>query len=282
MRASLSQANETNDALTDALTDVLTSPIEYDPQQANISVWLSAAAFCSLNELTTKTFVGPLKGFIVNQTINDDFTDLNGFLGHLPSDKSIYVAFRGSTSFRDWVVNLDTFKTDYKLFPECECEVHKGFYEAIERVADKVVSNVKDLLNTFPEYSVKVTGHSLGAAMSQLFAMNLVKAGLDVSVYNFGQPRIGDEKYAEFVNKKLPNLIRVTHDRDTVPHIPFTFTMDFVHSCYEAFEDDQGNVRICDDSCEDSSCANQYKIYETRTSDHLVYLGLPLSCEAIS
>ena len=54
----------------------------------------------------------------------------------------------------------------------------------------------------------------LGAALAQLTSMDLLKAGYTNTVYNFGQPRVGDATYAKFAAAKVPT-IRVTHNKDT-------------------------------------------------------------------
>ena len=96
-----------------------------------------------------------------------------GFVGYLPSDKSIYVVFRGSSSIRNWITNLDAYKTSYTSYPACKCEVHKGFYGAEQIVIGGIISEVKRLksISSLSTYSVKTTGHSLGAALAQLTAM---------------------------------------------------------------------------------------------------------------
>ena len=44
----------------------------------------------------------------------------------------------------------------------------------------------------------------MGAAIAQLTSMDLIKAGIPItSLYNFGQPRLGDQKYAAFANSKV-------------------------------------------------------------------------------
>lgn len=102
--------------------------------QANISLYLSAAAYCDKSTYPTRTFIGPTTGFKYTMTIYDQMTDTQGFVRYLPSDKSIYVSYRGSSSIKNWISNLDAFKTAYTSFPECACEVHKGFYEAEQKV----------------------------------------------------------------------------------------------------------------------------------------------------
>lgn len=115
-----------------------------------------------------------------------------GYIGYLPSDESIYAVFRGTGSIRNWVTDINTFKTPYLSFPNCKCQVHKGFYEAEQKVIDRVIAAVHRLQIMLPQtYSLKVTGYSLGAALAQFVAMDLIKNGYQTTVYNFGMPRTG-------------------------------------------------------------------------------------------
>ena len=175
---------------------------------------------------------------------------------------------------------MNALKTMYTSFPECNCQVHKGFYTAEQKVISSVVSAVKSLLNAHAGYAVKVTGHSLGAALAQLTSMDLLKAGITNTVYDFGQPRTGDKTYAAFATSKITTW-RVTHNRDQVPHLPFTTTMEFYHVCREEFEDASGKMKTCDTSCEDSTCADQYAFADTNWDDHGVYLGMNVGCSSV-
>jgi hypothetical protein len=253
----------------------------FSKSQAATSLWLSAAAYCGKSAYQTHTFKGPTAGFVVTYVIYDASTDTEGYIGYLPSDNSIYVTFRGSSSILNWISDLDALKTSYTSFPDCNCQVHKGFYTAEQKVIGGVISEVKRLRGKYPSSALKVTGHSLGAALAQLTSMDLVKAGLPCSVYNFGQPRVGDANYAKFSTNKVDTW-RVTHNRDIVPHVPVTTGMEFVHMCREEFEDVNHSLKSCDTSCEDKTCADQYSLAQTNTDDHLVYLGMSVSCSAVS
>lgn len=255
----------------------------YNNDQAMIGVWLSAAAYCGKSDYETRTFKGPTTGFKVTYVMSDVGSDTQGYVGYLPSDKSIYVVYRGSSSIRNWITNLEVTKTAYTSFPECNCQVHKGFYNAEQKVFPGVLSAVKKLRSSYPNYAIKLTGHSLGAALAQLTAMDLVKNGFSVSMYNFGQPRVGDKAYASFVNSKVPTW-RVTHDKDIVPHIPPSTGMSFQHSCTEEFENASHQMKTCSSSnCEDSTCSGQYDVKNTNVDDHLLYLNFPISdCGAVS
>ncbi len=90
---------------------------------------------------------------------------IQGYIGYMPSQSSIYVVYRGSTSIEDWIGNIDVVLTGYS---KCdECEVHKGFYEAHQSAIAYVIESVKALRNEFPKYTVVVTGHSLGKTKSK-------------------------------------------------------------------------------------------------------------------
>jgi hypothetical protein len=252
----------------------------YDGAQAMRSLYLSSAAYCDPNTYLSRTFVGPTAGFVATNHIADVSTDTQGYVGYLPSDKSIYVVFRGSTDTRNWITNLNALKMGYTTYPECNCQVHKGFYQAEQKVITSVIAAVKALQIVYPSYSVKVAGHSLGAALAQLASMDLMKAGISNTVYDFGQPRTGDKAYAAFAASKVPTW-RVTHNRDQVPHLPFTVQMEFYHVCREEFEDANGKLRTCDTSCEDATCADQYDFAETNWDDHSIYLGMHVSCSSV-
>lgn len=126
-----------------------------------------------------------------------------------------------------------------------------------------------------------VTGHSLGAALAQLTGMDLIKANIPCRVIDFGQPRTGTQSYSSFSNKKM-STTRYTHNKDRVPHLPFEDKMSYYHVCVEKFESASGSVKTCNSSCEDPSCADQYAYNDTNWDDHGIYLGLALSCAAVS
>jgi hypothetical protein len=42
----------------------------------------------------------------------------------------------------------------------------------------------------------------------------------NVHLMTFGQPRVGNAAFASYFAKYVPNTIRMTHQRDIVPHLP--------------------------------------------------------------
>jgi predicted lipase len=69
-----------------------------------------------------------------------------------------------------------------------------------------------------------VTGHSLGGALAVFAAVDLQSnfaAAGKVTLYTYGQPRVGNEVFSDFLFSQLyGRYIRVTHYDDTVAHVP--------------------------------------------------------------
>lgn len=251
----------------------------FNLQTANSSVWLSGAAYCGVDKYDQMVLTGPCTGFIVKKKMSDTKTDLQGFIGVLPSDNTIYVVFRGSDSARNWIYDAEFIQVDY---PACrDCSVHDGFYKSMMSLRDETVNTVSWLRmqDSYKSFRIVVTGHSYGAAVCQLMALELEKENIKVQVYNFGQPRIGNDQYAKFANSKLLSLWRFTHYKDIVPHVPPIKGMDYIHSCQEIYENEKGLLRECSTTnCEDPSCSDQFSLYQTNTKDHSIYLGHILDC----
>lgn len=263
-----------------SLLGVLKASNMYDSTQLTTGVWLSGAAYCGKEKYNTMKLGGPASGFIYKDTLYDIKTDLQGYTGILPSTKSIYVVLRGSSSIMNWLADFEVRLVPYTTFPDCDCEVHNGFYKSALGVTNKTINSVKILKKLYPTYSVIVTGHSYGASVGQLLAMELIKQGINVKLYDYGQPRVGDSKYADFVNTHISEYWRTTHNKDIVPHVPPIEGFGYLHSCREVFEDINGILNVCSEvDCEDPKCADQYKLTETNGDDHGYYLGHRVSCE---
>ena len=95
-------------------------------------------------------------------------------MGYLPSDKSIYVAYKGSDSINNWITDFDATQTSYDIWPACGCNVHAGFYKAVNSIWSGLEKEINRLKGLYPTYSIKVTGHSLGAALAQMTGMRLI------------------------------------------------------------------------------------------------------------
>ena len=92
---------------------------------------------------------------------------------------------------------------------------------------------------------------------------------------NFGQPRVGNSKFSNFVLNIWPEHWRVVHNKDLVPHNPGSGALlDFWHTCTEKYEDANHMVHDCTNTCEDPNCASQWAPWQLSAEDHSLYLGM--------
>ena len=108
-------------------------------------------------------------GFQVSTVPNLD--GLQAFVGYDTQYKQTVISFRGSSNIQDWLDDLDFIKVPY---PGVDGgEVHKGFYDAWLDLLPKVMPQAQSLLDAHKGGNVLITGHSLGAALAQLCALNI-------------------------------------------------------------------------------------------------------------
>jgi hypothetical protein len=157
--------------------------------------------------------------------------------GSKNSTARIIVAFRGTYSISNTIVDLSTVPQEYVPYPDdggpnstkCgDCAVHMGFYESWKNTREEILPVIKQAAQENPSYQLVVVGHSLGGAVAALAGMELQARGLDPTVTTFGEPRIGNQALADFVDKQFGlgtwnstnKLRRITHNADPVPHLP--------------------------------------------------------------
>ena len=187
----------------------------------------SAASYCSaLNapgqQVTCRDNICPTvtnsDSTIMIAFANKGKADTTGFVALDDTAKEIVVAFRGSSSIRNWIADFNAGFTDA---PYCnDCLVHEGFYGAYQDQADSIRSTVDKLSKANPTYGITVTGHSLGGALAQVAAGDFRSKGFkNVTACTFGSPRIGNKEFSDWVSKSGPNY-RFTHTDDPVPRLP--------------------------------------------------------------
>lgn len=122
----------------------------------------------------------------------------------------IILTFRGTepTEFKDIL-------SDINIIPkkaERQGIVHSGFAGAL----DKIWTDVEIYLDSIHASGdlVYICGHSLGGALATVAA---ARSKYLCQVYTYGQPRVGNKKYAKNVKS---NIYRHVHGADLVPALP--------------------------------------------------------------
>jgi hypothetical protein len=168
--------------------------------------------------------------------------------------KGIYVIFRGSVAANDWLANVQANAVDFLLpgFTSGSAKnnkqqnfgkVHGGFYKYLFDETNQGISKGEEIMGAVASlmqknkgYSLHITGHSLGGALSTMMAFRAAALGdlTDAMVMNvsFASPFVGDQEFRDnFVAMEKKNKIkhlRVSNYKDVVPLIPFmTVTSPF-------------------------------------------------------
>lgn len=152
--------------------------------------------------------------FDLFQTFNRDGTQ--GFLAKRDSDRMAVLAFRGTEKEdpRDIIADLNArFYVDDK-----GVRVHDGFYRAIKCVEKDVARACGQL----KDYSLYVTGHSLGGALA-LIATRVLNSDNLAACYTFGSPMVGCK---EFDDEIKPPIYRIVNAYDIVPFAPPSYFID--------------------------------------------------------
>jgi hypothetical protein len=157
------------------------------------------------------------------------------------------VVFRGSIALIDFVTDVRFDDTGFDL-PTADDpaktnhgRVHEGFYYSLYGAtklgvegnnlcqSQKILGKLQKLFIKYPDYTLWVTGHSLGAAQSSLFAF---QAAMHVGIPNrpvmnvsFASPFVGDDtfqkEFQDLESKGLIRYLRVSNEDDVVPLVPF-------------------------------------------------------------
>eukprot|EP00244_Chara_vulgaris_P010677 TRINITY_DN4995_c0_g1_i1.p1 TRINITY_DN4995_c0_g1~~TRINITY_DN4995_c0_g1_i1.p1 ORF type:complete len:346 (+),score=35.74 TRINITY_DN4995_c0_g1_i1:176-1213(+) len=266
----------------------------YNRSLAYIAVEFASAVYTDdvvvLRNWTCSRCGGQTKGFQVKEVVIDYFHKLQGIIGFSPMHQSVVIAFRGTreTSLANWIADLQFRQLDFQYPGVHHALVHTGFFSAYHNTTlrERIPVAFKSMMEAYPGLPTLITGHSMGGAIATLCALDLkINFGFTgIRVVTFGQPRVGNQAFAEYYHRHFPQSMRLTHDHDAVPHLPPFRTpagsMNYYHVpteiwlCYVGAERRYLIEKVCDSSGEDPRCSRSVK--GTSIADHLMYLGVPL------
>lgn len=116
--------------------------------------------------------------------------DIAGYVAVDPTNELVVVAFRGSNSIRNYLLDILFLTVPCDL--GSGCAAHAGFLASWASVKSDVFAGVASALTANPGYKLVITGHSLGAAIATLAGATLRDAGYPCDIYTFGCPRVSD------------------------------------------------------------------------------------------
>ncbi|KAK5173649.1 uncharacterized protein LTR77_002330 [Saxophila tyrrhenica] len=177
-------------------------------------------------------------------------SDSCGYIALDHGNQRIIVAFRGTYSVANTVVDLSTIPQEYEPYPgddeelsgtapldvakdvlagighqrrdesvsvlertKCEdCTVHMGFHSAWLNTKDKILSDLLQQLLIHPDHQLNLVGHSLGGAVAALAALELKGRGYDPIVTTFGEPRIGNKGLTKYLDDRFNLSVSTEND----------------------------------------------------------------------
>lgn len=113
--------------------------------------------------------------------------------------------------------NIENAMVDISLKLRLDQKSGIYFHEGFASSAKRLYAELKPLLN--PDYKIRITGHSLGGAISLILAMYLDLDQFNIDqVTTFGQPKVTNIAGAQKLDRI--NIIRVVIPLDLVPLVP--------------------------------------------------------------
>ena len=201
----------------------------------------------------------------------------------------VVVSFRGTvpTDIKDWIEDLSfsKFAAFSSAYPSVS--VHSGFWASYQSMATGIMPALNQALSASGASTILFTGHSLGAAMAELAAIDIKinNPTFNVASYTQGTPRVGNPAFSALYTQLIDASFREIHYHDIVPHLPPEL-LGFAHAPMEIWFDEAfDSYNYCNStmSGEDPGCSDSV-LLPVSISDHLTYRGVDIGgyCSASS
>ena len=178
-------------------------------------------------------------GIVIDKWFSDEKTDAQAYVAIVPNERSLVIAFRGTSSWKDALIDVNAEWID------CGNGIkqHSGFYSQCVSIGGKICSDIQPLLSGMD--TIYIVGHSLGGALAQMFAFNFnnnLDRRLNLVVRAFEAPRWGNGGVKRKYEAMALDAMRYNNWGDPVPHMPTIF-MGYIHAgnevkigCWYPFE----------------------------------------------
>ncbi|KAJ5092880.1 hypothetical protein N7456_008741 [Penicillium angulare] len=217
----------------------------------------------------------------ITKQIYDAATNAKGFVGYSTEKKKISVVMKGSTTEQDILNDIDTTLTTPSLsgvtFPS-GAQIMKGISSPWSAVHDTIISEVKTLIEKYPEYTLESTGHSLGGSLTLISYVALASNFPEKEITSNAMAAfpIGNSDWATYAGSFNGTLNRGNNVDDGVPNMYIQFPYDFVHYGTEYYSSGTEMTCVKCSGERDTSCSagnGQYSVTPGHFSSFGVELG---------
>jgi len=143
-----------------------------------------------------------------------------GLVAWNAATRTAIVAIRGTKTIWEWIADIDAAPVPYLAVPGTGL-VHMGFQLVYEHIRRSIADLLKN--NCQGAQTIWVTGHSLGGALADLAAYDVlknVKLGPVPQLYTFAGPRAGAPDFAGAFMAVIKECNRIVNFMDVVPQVP--------------------------------------------------------------
>jgi len=155
------------------------------------------------------------------------------YWGYVLTSPSHHVlVLRGTQRGYEWFQTLKARQVEAKDVPGLDFtgSIHQGFSTIYSHLSGAVIKAARTLDPAIPLF---VAGHSLGSPLASLAALDIAQKipsfRLNLRLYTYAGPRLGNPAFAEAFSRLLPNSYRIVNLADLVPSLPPTKTGDVVY-----------------------------------------------------
>lgn len=136
----------------------------------------------------------------------------------------LFIIFRGTLSTGEKLTNWMASRQD-AVFDDLEGGgVHRGFHQCYASVRKAILAFL--VAEAASGRTIRLTGHSLGAALAILAAMDIATSGVPfrtLEVFATGAPLVGSRKWADYYTQQPITTWRIANEKDLVTKIPPAF-----------------------------------------------------------
>ena len=136
-------------------------------------------------------------------------------------NKNLLVIYKGSTTFSDMISDINI-----KMIPiyseNKSAEIHKGIYNKFCRLNIEVENTICDILKKNEISNIIFTGHSLGAGLSTLSAVNAKKKYSKLNIYNYcsASMKIGNLAFKDYYKSLEITTVNLINESDIAHNFP--------------------------------------------------------------
>lgn len=281
-------------------TCVSVAATKFDAFDLENALSFSRAAYCNSSSIQSWNCGEVCTGrpnFVVEKIITASASSprITAFIGYDPSDRAIVISFRGTSTPGRWINSLRVAKLKEHPDPACNCQVHAATYDEWTSISSVVLTTMDNLSTKYSQPRIIFTGHGLGGWFATLAAMDCAAHYTkNFVVYTFGEPRLGDDRFATFASKLLVDKrFRVTSGGDVISLLP-PKARGYRHFGKEIwfpnhFENSPKLCRNFDGPGADKSCSESADRHVlpgdddvNGLRDHLIYVGKCMDCNCAS